>query len=121
MLSQETFKVGIKMLEACYGLKPEQDTQRIWYRLLLSEDDKAFKNAVTELCRENAKLYPNDNIVAIIIERIKQDKEREYALRLKQEQEASVADTKNYVRLQYQKQLNSEIDKINRRLIGYGK
>lgn len=88
MLNEQTFKIGLKMLRTCFGYEPEdKSATQILYRLLMNEEDSQFQDAIAALCNEREKLYPGDNIVAIIKTKMAELKEKAYQFQLKQEQE----------------------------------
>lgn len=62
MLSQETFKSGLRILKANFGLKPDDETMKIWYSFLIELDDYWFLAGIKLLCNNEETLYPSSNI-----------------------------------------------------------
>ena len=112
MLNEQTFKIGLKMLKTCFGYEPEdKSATQILYRLLMNEEDSQFQDAIAALCNEREKLYPSDNIVAIIKAKIAELREKAFMIAQKQETERQRLEWRQLIE-QHQNRTDKETQRV---------
>lgn len=88
-MTSQDYQQGMVVLSASgllIDLQPE--TIGIWEALLIDLDAGYFKKAIISICKETEKLYPGDNIIAMIREKSKSLHQRDVT------RERRAADTK---------------------------
>ncbi len=70
-MNDNTFKKGLAVFFATFrNVKPDAESQKIWFTLLEDISDAEFLYVVTKICKEVRSFYPTDNFAALVREQL---------------------------------------------------
>ncbi len=72
-MTRDEFKTGVKVFTDCVkDFKLETGKMETWYKLLKHLGSEPYLRAVYDLCQTEKNIYPGTNVVAMILEKVKE-------------------------------------------------